>query len=77
MLGPNHKFEIEDLIKAEQFRKSPCSAGLSTHFLAWGGGPKGGGGGGPKILLIWTNVHRTIVAWTNVVMEVELCSIWT
>ena len=30
-----------------------------------------------EIFLIWTNVTRTKVAWTNVTMTVEICSRWS
>ena len=30
-----------------------------------------------KIFLIWTNVSRTNVAWTNVTVTVGICSRWS
>ena len=30
-----------------------------------------------KIFLIWTNVARTNIAWTNVAIAVEICSRWS
>ena len=30
-----------------------------------------------EIFLIWTNVARTNVAWTNVIVSVEICSRWS